>query len=59
MWFTLEVKVYKIGLEMCKLVKQSWFSLYATLSIYCIVITSDKKKSKIEVSTDWYIAVEY
>ena len=23
-WFTLEVKVYKIGLEICRLVEQPW-----------------------------------
>jgi len=36
------------------------FSLYAALSVCHIVATSDdRKKSKIGVSADWYIAVEY
>ena len=36
------------------------FSLYAMPSIYCIVATSDgRKKSEIEVSTDWCVAIEY
>ena len=36
------------------------FSLCAMPSICCMVITSDKKmKSEIEVSTDWYVTIEY
>jgi len=36
------------------------FSLYAVPSIYCVVATSDKRmKSKMEVSTDWCIAVKH
>jgi len=36
------------------------FSLYAMLSVYCIIAISDRrKKSEIEVSTDWCITVEY
>jgi len=36
------------------------FSLYAVPFVCCVVATSDKrKKSEIEVSTDWYIAVEH
>ena len=36
------------------------FSLYAAPSICCVVTTSDdRKKSKIGVSADWYVAVEY
>jgi len=36
------------------------FSLCAMLSVCCVVITSDDgKKSKMEVSDDWCIAVEH
>jgi len=36
------------------------FSLYAALSACCIVATSDRrKKSEMEVSADWYIAIEH
>ena len=36
------------------------FSLYAALSICCMVTTSDKrKKSKMEVSTDWCVIIEH
>jgi len=35
------------------------FSLCTVPSNYHIVATLDKKKSKIEVSTDWCVAVEY
>ena len=36
------------------------FSLYAVLSIYCIVAISDgRKKSKMEVSTIWCIVVKH
>jgi len=36
------------------------FSLCAALSVCCMVTTSDDgKKSKIGVSADWYVTVEY
>ena len=36
------------------------FSLYVVPFVYCVVATSDKgKKVQVEVSTDWYITVEY
>ena len=36
------------------------FSLYTTLSICYMVATSDRrKKSKMEVSTDWCVAIEH
>ena len=36
------------------------FSLCAAPSVCCIVTTSDDgEKSKMEVSTDWCVAVEY
>ena len=36
------------------------FSLYAVLSIYCMVTVSDeRKKSEIGVSTDWYIVIKH
>ena len=36
------------------------FSLYAVLSIYCIVGISDgRKKSKMEVSTIWCVVVKH
>ena len=36
------------------------FSLYAILSVCCVVTTSDdRKKSEMEVSADWYVAVEH
>ena len=36
------------------------FSLYTTLSVYHVVTTSDRrKKSEMEVSTDWYVAIKY
>jgi len=36
------------------------FSLYAALSVYYMVATSDKWiKFKIGVSADWYVAVEH
>jgi len=36
------------------------FSFYATLFIYYIVTTLDeKKKSKMGVSTDWYVTIEH
>ena len=36
------------------------FSLYAVLFIYCMVTTSDDgEKSKIGVSAEWYVTVEY
>ena len=36
------------------------FSLCAALSVYHMVTISDKrKKSKMEVSTDWCITIEY
>ena len=36
------------------------FSLYAMLSVYYMVTTSDnRKKSKMEVSADWYVTIEY
>ncbi len=36
------------------------FSLYAALSVYCVVTTSDdEKKSEIGVSADWCVAIEY
>ena len=36
------------------------FSLCATLSDYYIVaILDERKKSKIKMSTDWYITIEY
>jgi len=36
------------------------FSLYVVPSVCCMVATSDnRKKSKIEVSTDWCVTVEY
>jgi len=36
------------------------FSLYAALSVCCVVATSDDgKKSKVGVSTDWCVAIEH
>ena len=36
------------------------FSLYAALSACYIVATSDRrKKSEMEVSVDWYVAIEH
>ena len=36
------------------------FSLCAALSVCCIVaISNGRKKSEMEVSTDWYVAIEY
>ena len=36
------------------------FSLCAAPSIYCVVATLDgRKKSEMEVSADWYVAIEY
>jgi len=36
------------------------FSLYAALSVCYVVATSDnKKKSEMEVSTDWCVAIEH
>jgi len=36
------------------------FSLCAVLSNCCVVATSDeRKKSEMEVSTDWCVAIEY
>ena len=36
------------------------FSLYAALSVYYMVATSDDgKKSEMRVSADWYIVIEY
>ena len=36
------------------------FSLCIMLPVYYIVVTSDKrKKFEIEVSTNWYITIEY
>ena len=46
--------------ECMNLLNDLSFSLCVIPSNYYIVATSDKrKKSKIEVSTDWYVAVEY
>ena len=36
------------------------FSLYTVPSVYCVVVTLDeKKKSKIEVSTNWCVTIKY
>ena len=36
------------------------FSLYAMLSVYCVVATSDDwMKSKVGISADWYVAIEH
>ena len=36
------------------------FSLYAALSVCHMIVTLDKrKKSEIEVSADWYVAIKY
>ena len=35
-------------------------NLYIALFVYYVVTTSDKrKKFKVEVSTDWYVAIEH
>ena len=54
-------KNHKVDLEICGLLWNDFgFSLYAMLSVCHIVITSDEgKKSKIGVSTDWYVAIEH
>jgi len=47
------VKVYKMDLEICKLVNDLGFSLCAMLPVCCLVTTSDnRKKSEIGVSAD-------
>ena len=49
------VKVYRMDLW-----NNLGFSLYAVPSVYYMVTTSDnRKKSKMEVSADWYVTIEY
>ena len=60
MQFTLEVKVHKIAQKCIDLWNNLSFSLYTTPSVCYIVVTSDKRmKSKMEMSTGWYVTVEY
>ena len=53
--FTLEVKVYKINLQ-----NNLGFSLCVALSVcHMVTIFDGRQKSKMGVSTDWYVAVEH
>ena len=59
-WFTLEWKSIEWTQKWVDLWNNLGFSLYAVLSVCCIVATSDDgKKSKIGVSTDWCVAIEH
>ena len=60
-WFTLGVKVHGINSKMCELVEQPWLQLMCcTVCLPCGHNTLDeRKKSEIEVSTDWYVTIEY
>ena len=54
------MKVHEISSEIQTLWNDLGFSLYTALSVYCIVIISEgRKKSKIEISTDWYVVIEH
>jgi len=51
----IRVEVHRINLW-----NDFGFSLYAVLSVYYMVTTSNnRKKSKMGVSTDWYVAVKH
>ena len=54
------VKVHRVDSEMSRLVEQSWLQLCAAPSVCYVVTTSDDgKKSEMEVSADWCVAIEY
>ena len=60
MQFTPEIKVHKIAQRCTDLQNDLGFSLYAMLFVCYMVVTSDKRmKFKIEVSTNWYVAVKH
>ena len=46
--------------EVSRLIERPWFSLCTAPSVCHVVTTSDEgKKSEMEVSADWCVAVEY
>ena len=60
MWFTLEWKSAEMTWRWADLWNDLGFSLYAALPVCYMVTTSDgRKKSEMEVSADWYVAIEY
>ena len=55
-----EVEVHRMDSEISGLVEHLGFSLCAILSVCYVAATSnDGKKSKIKVSADWYVTIEY
>ena len=59
-WFTLEWKSAEWIWKWADLWNDLGFSLCSTLSVCCIVATSDnRKKSEMEVSADWCVAIEH
>ena len=60
MWFILGWKSVEWTQRWADLWNDLGFSLCAMLSICYVVATSDnKKKSEMEVSANWYIAIEH
>jgi len=54
------VEVHEMDSEMSRLGNNLGFSLYAALSVFHVVATSDdRKRSKIGVSADWCVVVEH
>ena len=59
-WFTLGIKVCKIGLDICRLMEQPWLQL-----IFCVACLphscnfQDKKEVQNRVSTDWCITIKH
>ena len=54
------VKVHRIDSEWADLWNNLSFSLYTAPSVCHVITTSDDgKKSKMEVSADWYVTVEH
>jgi len=54
------VEVCRMDSEVSGLIERPWFSLCAAPSVCHVVATSDEgKKSKMEVSADWCVAVEH
>ena len=54
------MKIHKVNSEIVNLQNNLGFSLCTILFICCVIATSDRrKKSEMEVSADWYVAVEH
>ena len=59
-WFTPEWKSVEWTRRWADLWNNLGFSLYAMPSVCCVVATSDdREKSKMKVSANWCVAVEY